>query len=107
MIDVLNRGDMQSLLHLLQLLAQSLLHCCYRHACVCACHSVHVAGCVVNRTRQVFCTPMQTMSDAADTRVYTCGHTSRRVYIFTHVCALLSFVMSNLFMTCVCITGVF
>ena len=59
MIDVLNRGEMQSLLHLLQLLAQSLLHCCYRHACMCACHSVHVAGCVVNCTRQVLCTQCQ------------------------------------------------
>ena len=72
----LYRGDVQTLLHLHQLLAQSLPRCHSCRACACAC--VHVVGLVGNCTRQVFCTPVQTriymVTGVLDTGVYTCDH---------------------------------
>ena len=79
---------MQSLLHLHQPLAQSLPHCRSRRACVC--EYVHVVGWV--ETAQDRCFVRQCR------QVYTRGQV---------LLTLRLFVLSNLSITCVCITGVF
>jgi len=104
-----NREDVQSLLHLHQLLVQSMQRHRSRRVCMCVC--VHVAGWMENCIRQVFCTPVQTsiytVTGVVDNIVYTCDHTQHGVYICTRACAFCLFVLSNLSTTCVCITGVF
>jgi len=99
-------GDMQSFLHLHH--CGSLLNCC-RAACVYAC--AYVVGCVGSCTRHVSCTPVPTriyiVTGVFDTRVYTCNHTRRRVYICTYAYAFPLFVLSNFSTTCVCTTRVF
>jgi len=86
---VSNGEDVQSLLHLHQLLVQSLLRRRSRRACVFACVYVTVWG--GWKTAQACFTLVHasayTVTCVIDTGVYTCDHTRRRVYICTRVCA--------------------
>ena len=82
---VLDRRDVQSFLHLHQLLAQLLRR--RRSRCAYVRAYVHVVGWVENCTRQVFYMPVQTSTytgtSVVNTTVFTCYHTHHGVYICT------------------------